>query len=66
MDAKKCDRCGALFECVNHDFSDLRTFRYYKIQKEVIPDIYTRFLDLCPKCQEGLRKWVEFPQKGEQ
>ena len=64
-DAKKCDRCGKLFE------------PYIKSDGRLNPDQYTEimvrdafigkssynndgYFDLCSECSESLDKWIKF------
>ena len=57
MNAKKCDRCGALFEEKElFDFSDDRM--RYAIIKDCHPFPDQIKLDLCPSCQKGFFKWL--------
>jgi hypothetical protein len=56
-EAKKCDRCGKLYdpEEIVFDYSDMR-FRYY-LSKDCHP--YPEFrLDLCKECRVDLYKWL--------
>lgn len=61
MTALECDRCGKLYK--PYEFTDLalsqNSFRFYKVTKEMIPDNYSHYLDLCPDCQKKLREWLE-------
>lgn len=65
MVAGKCDRCGKLYELyyLLEDLTgSLKNYRYYRIEKQTIPDNYSKYLDLCPDCQEALKKWVELSE----
>lgn len=67
MNAKKCDRCGRLFEDnYNFDFSNLRNFVFYTIEKQAIPDIYSRKLDLCQKCEADLRNFMDIAKEEDE
>lgn len=49
MMAKKCDICGALYEIEYKP--DVRNFNIYSPYRD-------SWLDLCPKCQEKLERFV--------
>lgn len=54
--AKKCDRCGSLYElpkCSNA----------YLIIHRNRP--YDRCIDLCPKCYEEFKQWIKFKEDEE-
>lgn len=55
MKAKKCDRCGELYE---RDCG-----RYIEITHDLHP-YEKQTLDLCDKCQAELLKWLEPYTKG--
>jgi len=55
--AKKCDRCGALYE---HNF-ELYLNSYY-VSKDCHPQVDFK-LDLCPTCQKSLENWFTLRSK---
>lgn len=52
MKAYKCDRCGKLFE----KYEGQGTRMFYSITKD--PCSTSDYLDLCPKCNDELQKWI--------
>lgn len=44
--AKKCDRCGNYYDLYDHDIEISKSREYYK------------YIDLCPKCHEALKDWL--------
>lgn len=66
MTALKCDRCGKLYESrhLTEECAGTNPFRFYRIEKQMIPDIYSHYLDLCPGCQKELRERIENGDKG--
>ena len=58
--AKKCDRCGKLYDIeeIVNDYSDMRL--RYALSKDCHPYPEIR-LDLCKECRIDLYKWL---QKG--
>ena len=55
MQAKKCDRCGKLYETPKKP-------REYRLQgSSATKSHYCINMDLCDKCAEELKKWVELP-----
>lgn len=72
MEAKKCDRCGKLYE-QNGDRARVR-FKFKEvygaddlkeeaIAKRQLEEVYIKScsteLDLCPECKESFKKWFE-------
>jgi hypothetical protein len=51
--AKKCDRCGVLFE--------LKDDKYYEYGVATPGLFQPVFVDLCPNCKESLDKWYKNP-----
>lgn len=51
INSYKCDRCGALYSNPTNESN-----KYTILRSDHIVDGH---IDLCPKCQEQLRKWVE-------
>lgn len=50
MRARKCDRCGAFYECAEYgDGIAVDSERHQYRHKE---------FDLCPECVEGLVEWM--------
>lgn len=62
MDAKKCDRCGELYEYqAGVDFmvnTLLETGSTLVITKEARIDAYSHKVDLCPSCMKSLIDWM--------
>jgi len=74
MEAKKCDRCGKLYE-QNGNNGDRRVrFKFKEVfgaedlkdeviakrqLQEVYIKTYSTELDLCPECRESFKKWFE-------
>lgn len=55
MQAKKCDRCGKLYETP-------KTPRQYRLQgTSPTKSHYGINLDLCDSCHTELKKWFELP-----
>lgn len=54
-DAKKCDRCGKLYEwyCTEYDGTDINGAGLFRDRQ------YSIFYDLCPECLEELIEWIE-------
>lgn len=48
--AKKCDRCGALYEMPVNPI--------LRIKKDLYP-YEPKYIDLCPQCYEELKQWLE-------
>lgn len=76
MEAKKCDRCGKLYE-QNEDRPSVR-FKFKEVYgaedlneaaiakrqlQEVHIKAYSTELDLCPECKESFKKWWESDDK---
>ena len=62
MNAKQCDRCKKLYtyEQLNDlILKEANNNKFYKIEVERIPDIYSNKLDLCPDCYKELIKFIE-------
>lgn len=55
MDAKKCDRCGELYEKNKIDIRD--PFRY-EITRDNHPNPSVTTIDLCDKCREDFIRWL--------
>ena len=55
MNAKKCDRCGKLYE-PETIIEGYRLTRYSQFNSR-----YQKKIDLCPECHESLKKWFEQP-----
>lgn len=64
MDAKKCDRCGKLYEQYNHKYSiatiDTSNFNGFKLVREQFDgECYgSTKIDLCPECADNLKDWL--------
>lgn len=64
-DAKKCDRCGKLFEPYIKSDERLNPNQYTEI---IVRDAFVgrssynndRYFDLCSECSESLDKWINF------
>lgn len=50
--AYKCDRCGKLFE----KYKNQGTSDFFNVTRN--PNFSNNCLDLCPKCNSELQKWV--------
>lgn len=61
MTALKCDRCGKLYEayCLTLEEYAKSPYKFYRIEKQMIPDNYSHYLDLCLDCQKELGEWIE-------
>lgn len=55
MNAKKCDRCGKLYE---ENEVDIRNPFRYKITKDCHPYPDEIDIDLCDKCKEDFIRWL--------
>ena len=59
MKAKKCDRCGELYEEYNHKSpnkpNSIKTLSENVNGNYCLVDIY----DLCPECMEQLNQWLK-------
>lgn len=56
MNAKKCDRCGQLYE---ENEIDIRNPFRYKITKDCHPYPDEIEIDLCDKCREDFIRWLK-------
>lgn len=54
--AKKCDRCGALFE--PYDYQNIGEAWRYSVLRDNHPYEENR-LDLCNSCRIELEKWIK-------
>lgn len=66
-DAKKCDRCGKLFEPYNIDDGCKVPSRYTNILLKnisLVKGAYKEFgeYDLCKECNDSLLKWLSEPK----
>lgn len=69
-DAKKCDRCGKLFEPYIKSDERLNPNQYTEI---IVRDAFVGkssynndiYFDLCPECSEFLNKWINFFKDGD-
>lgn len=69
-DAKKCDRCGKLFEPYIKSDERLNLNQYTEI---MVRDAFVgkssynndRYFDLCHECSESLNKWINFFKDGD-
>lgn len=64
MTALKCNRCGKLYEAYYPTEEITKSpFRFYRIEKQMIPDNYSHYLDLCldlcPDCQRKRQRCTE-------
>lgn len=72
MEAKKCDRCGKLYEqngdrpSVRFKFKEVygaEDLKEEAIAKRQITEVYIKTysteLDFCPECRESFKKWFE-------
>lgn len=65
MQAKKCDRCGTLYEIYNtksdrKKCNGLQLLNIDGNQKYWSQGVY----DLCPECMEGLMRWLYAIKNG--
>ena len=59
MKALRCDRCKGFFEQ-----KGVESGRTYKIKRvSSTASRYEKSLDLCPKCEEKLKAWMEAGKK---
>lgn len=63
MDAKKCDRCGALYDPWAFGDSESNAWRY-SVVKDCHPYPEEHELDLCHNCKYELEKWLEGDKKN--
>ena len=66
--ARKCDRCGQLYEPKGVTIKDIKgkVNAIKLIDKDFDETYWTRgCLDLCPKCLEELDKWLTMKQDKE-
>ena len=61
MDAKKCDRCGALYN--PWAFGNSNAWRY-SVVKDCHPYPEEYKLDLCHNCSYELEKWIGSKANG--
>lgn len=57
MNAKKCDRCGKLYEYEKPKLTKIGNIDTYGIAWEL--HCNNRFIDLCSDCLNGFKKWFE-------
>lgn len=57
MYAKKCDRCGKLYECEEPKLMKIGKVTAYGIAWEIYGN--NCFIDLCPDCLNDFKKWFE-------
>lgn len=57
MYAKKCDRCGKLYESKTPEFTQIGNIYAYGIAWEL--HTTNCFIDLCPDCLNDFKKWFE-------
>lgn len=60
MMARKCDRCGKLYE------PPKGPRKYTLTSSSTTKSHYRRNFDLCDSCDEALTKWVETPLQPEE
>lgn len=58
MNAKKCDRCGKLYE---PEKEDRKRIEYKVVRITYKNSRYKKTLDFCPECEESLKEWFELP-----
>ena len=60
MQARKCDRCGKLYEIYNglEVVKGGDIYNTVRLEKENIANIYKK-LDLCPECMEKLVNFIK-------
>lgn len=57
MEAKKCDRCGKLYENKIPEFTQIGNIYTYGIAWEL--HTINRPVDLCPRCLNDFKNWFE-------
>lgn len=57
MNAKKCDRCGKLYEDEVPKLTKIGKINIYGIAWEL--NCHNSFIDLCPDCLNDFKKWFE-------
>lgn len=57
MFAKKCDRCGEFYTVTDKDATSILTLTLTKKRFPFL-EAYTEDVDLCPKCDKDLKKWL--------
>ena len=62
MIAKKCDRCGSLYE----EKLDCRDVWRYNVTKDCYPYPDKIELDLCYNCKYDLEQWLKGTKNGEE
>ena len=64
MIAKKCDRCGTYYELYNVQHNAKKTNGIVFVNIDASSQYFTNTtIDLCPKCMEAVRKFVEQVEK---
>ena len=68
--ARKCDRCGKLFDPYNIDAGYKVPNRYMNILLRnvlLVDETYKELgdYDLCHECSESLNKWINFFKDGD-
>ncbi len=60
MQAKKCDRCGEFYEIYNNINNPRKCngVQLLNILESYDTKIGQRAFELCPKCMEGLMRWL--------
>lgn len=58
--AKKCDRCGKLYEQYNFDRDEKNTNGIMTLNLDYQRHFYSHtVLDLCPDCMKGFQDWLK-------
>lgn len=58
--AKKCDRCGKLYEEYNTKSDPMNTNGVTVVNLDHSRNYHTqKVLDFCPKCNESFNKWLK-------
>lgn len=58
MQAKKCDRCGKLYEIDPKTKNDDK-LKLVRLKETRAKNLYRRSFDLCPQCEDSLEKWFD-------
>lgn len=65
MQAKKCDRCGKLYELYNTGNNGKKCNGIQLLNIDGKQNYYTQGIyDMCPACMEGLMKWLYAIKNG--
>nr|DAN18126.1 MAG TPA: Peroxide operon regulator stress regulator, DNA binding.75A [Caudoviricetes sp.] len=65
MQAKKCDRCGKLYELYNTESNGKKCNGFLLLNIDADQKYYAQNMyDMCPECMEALMKWLYAIKNG--